>query len=103
MKLTILCGALALMAIGFARAADAPSADTAAAALKGSPRHGEWVDVAIPSSGTKLHIWVVYPEKKEKVGVVLVIHEIFGLSDWARAVADALADEGFIAVAPDFV
>jgi carboxymethylenebutenolidase len=45
----------------------------------------------------------VYPEKKEKAGVVLIIHEIYGLSDWIRGVADQLAKEGFIAVAPDLI
>src|SRR5437773_4244775 len=78
-----------------------PSADTAADALKNSTRHGEWVD--IPLSEGKLHTWVVYPERKDKAPVVLVIHEIFGLTDWVRAVADQLAAEGFIAVAPDLL
>ena len=50
-----------------------------------------------------LKTYVVYPESKEKAPVVLVIHEIFGLSDWVRAVADQLAADGFIAVAPDFI
>jgi carboxymethylenebutenolidase len=45
----------------------------------------------------------VYPERKDKAPVVLVIHEIFGLSDWARAVADQLAADGFIAIAPDLL
>jgi carboxymethylenebutenolidase len=104
MRINFLHIAALLVAIApILRAADAPSMDTAAQALKASPRHGEWVDIAIPGSDTKLHTWVVYPEKKDKAGVVLVIHEIFGLSDWVRSVADALAAEGFIAVAPDFV
>jgi carboxymethylenebutenolidase len=71
-------------------------------ALTKSPRHGEFVDIAMPD-GTKLVTWVVYPEAKDKAGVVIVIHEIFGLSDWARGVADALAAQGFIALAPDFL
>jgi len=81
-----------------------PASDkTAEKALKDSPRHGEWVDIPIPGSETKLHTFVVYPERKEKAPVVLVIHEIFGLTDWVRAVADQLAAEGFIAVAPDLL
>jgi carboxymethylenebutenolidase len=48
----------------------------------------------------KIHTWLVYPERNEKAPVVVVIHEIFGLTDWIRAVADQLAAEGFIAVAP---
>jgi carboxymethylenebutenolidase len=50
-----------------------------------------------------LRLWVVYPERKTKAPVVVVVHEIFGLSDWIRGVADQLAAEGFIAVAPDFL
>lgn len=78
-------------------------ADKAAAAIKASPRHGEWVDIALPKSDVKIKTWVVYPERKDKAPVVLVIHEIFGLTDWVRGVADQLAAEGFIAVAPDLV
>ncbi|MDQ3812960.1 MAG: dienelactone hydrolase family protein [Armatimonadota bacterium] len=79
------------------------SAETAQQVLKDSPRHGEWADVSLPGSETKIRTWVVYPERKDKAPVVLVIHEIFGLTDWVRAVADQLAAEGFIAVAPDLL
>jgi carboxymethylenebutenolidase len=77
-------------------------ADGAKAALASSPRHGEFVDVPFPG-GPKLVSWVVYPERKDKAPVVIVIHEIFGLTDWARGVADELASEGFIAIAPDLL
>ena len=50
-----------------------------------------------------MKLWVVYPERKDKAPVVMVISEIFGLSDWIRGVADQLAKDGFIAVAPDFI
>jgi CubicO group peptidase (beta-lactamase class C family) len=79
-----------------------PGGDAAKAALETSPRHGEWVDVKA-EDGKLVRTWVVYPERKEKAGVVIVIHEIYGLSDWIRAVADRLAADGFIAVAPDFL
>jgi carboxymethylenebutenolidase len=79
-----------------------PAEEQARPALDKSPRHGEWVDVKMPS-GPSIRTWVVYPERKDKAGVVLVIHEIYGLSDWIRGVADQLAKEGFIAVAPDLV
>jgi carboxymethylenebutenolidase len=72
-------------------------------ALEKSPRHGEYMDVKLPGSDQKIRTWVVYPERKDKAPVVLVIHEIFGLSDWIRAVADQLAAEGYIAVAPDLL
>ena len=80
-----------------------PSETTAKAALDQSPRHGEYVQIQSQSVGTPLRAWVSYPEVKDKAGVVLVIHEIFGLSDWVRGVADAFAAEGFIAVVPDLI
>jgi carboxymethylenebutenolidase len=69
--------------------------------LNKSPRHGEWAKVVV--NGAPVNTWVVYPERRDKAPVVLVIHEIFGLSDWIRGVADQLAAEGFIAVAPDLL
>jgi carboxymethylenebutenolidase len=80
-----------------------PSEETAKTRLDSSPRHGEYVDVKLPSGGVPIRTWIVYPERKDKAGVVLVIHEVYGLSDWLRAVADQLAREGFIAVAPDLI
>ena len=72
-------------------------------ALEHSPRHGEYQDVPMPGGGAPLRTWIAYPERADKAPVVLIIHEIFGLSDWIRAVADQLARDGFIAVAPDLV
>jgi carboxymethylenebutenolidase len=80
-----------------------PSEAQAKAALDSSPRHGEYVDVKMPGGGTPIRTWVVYPERKDKAGVVILVHEIFGLSDWLRGVADQVARDGFIAVAPDLV
>jgi carboxymethylenebutenolidase len=76
----------------------------AAARLAASTRHGEWVKIAWePGSADSLMAWVVYPETKKKAPVIVVIHEIFGLSTWVRGVADQLAADGFIAVAPDLL
>jgi carboxymethylenebutenolidase len=80
-----------------------PSAAAAKARLDHSPRHFEWADVNVPGSSTPVKTFVVYPERKDKAPVVIVIHEIFGLSDWIRGVADQLARAGFIAVAPDLI
>ena len=80
-----------------------PGEAQAKAALEKSPRHGEWVDIKLPSGGTPIRSWVVYPERKDEAGVVIVIHEIYGLTDWIRSIADQLAKEGFIAVAPDLI
>lgn len=80
------------------------SSNTAAARLQASPRHGEWVKVAWePGSRDSLMAWVVFPMSSAKAPVVVVVHEIFGLSTWVRAVADQLAADGFIAIAPDFL
>jgi carboxymethylenebutenolidase len=80
------------------------SASTAEARLKASPRHGEWVKIAWQSgSADSLMAWVVYPERRTRAPVVVVVHEIFGLSTWVRSVADQVAADGFIAVAPDFL
>src|SRR5947207_5028165 len=69
--------------------------------LNSSPRHGEWVD--IKSGDRTIRAFVVYPERKDKAPVVLVIHEIFGLTDWARSLCDELAEAGVIAIAPDLL
>jgi len=69
--------------------------------LEKSPRHGEWVE--IKHDQRAVQAFVVYPETRQKAPVVIVIHEIFGLSDWARSVADQLAANGYIAIAPDFL
>jgi carboxymethylenebutenolidase len=79
-----------------------PAQEFVAAALEASPRHAEWVDIRRSTGGT-VRAWVVYPETKNRTGVVIVIHENRGLNDWARAVADQLAEDGFIAIAPDML
>ena len=76
--------------------------DWAKANLAKSPRHGEFVTIHEPG-GRDLQAWVVYPEVKDKAPVVVMIHEIFGLSDWAREMADELAGAGFIVVEPDLL
>ena len=76
--------------------------EQAVRALKESSRHGEWVDIKM-KDGTALKAWVVYPERPNKTGVVLVIHDIFGMRDLPRAVGDQLAQDGFIAIVPDFL
>ena len=80
-----------------------PDEAGAKASLERSPRHHEWVDIAVPGREAKVAAFVVYPERKEKAPVVIVIQEIYGLTDWIRAVADRLAADGFIAIAPDLL
>jgi carboxymethylenebutenolidase len=102
-KTTRFAAAAVCLLASLAQASDPPSAETAEKVLKDSPRHGEWADVEVPGDTAKLHAWVVYPERKDKAPVVIVIHEIFGMSDWVRAVTDQLAAEGFVAIAPDLL
>jgi carboxymethylenebutenolidase len=80
-----------------------PGEAGAKAALERSPRHHEWVDVAVPGKDVKIAAFVAHPERKDKAPVVVVIQEVYGLTDWIRAVADRLAAEGFIAIAPDLL
>lgn len=86
-----------------AREATLPAGATEARArLNSSPRHGEWAMIAA-APGDSIRAWVVYPERPDKAPVVIVIHEIYGLTPWIRGVADQLAAEGFIAIAPDLL
>ncbi|MQA91718.1 MAG: dienelactone hydrolase family protein [Gemmatimonas sp.] len=77
-------------------------AEEAMARLESSPRHGEWVTIDTGAEDS-VRAYVVYPERTDPAPVVLVVHEIFGLSHWVRAVADQFAAEGFIAIAPDLL
>jgi carboxymethylenebutenolidase len=81
--------------------ATASAQDWAKARLEKSSRHGEWVE--FKSGERTIKAFVVYPERKDKAPVVLVIHEIFGLTDWVRGVCDQLAENGVIAIAPDLL
>ena len=79
-----------------------PDAAGALSRLGKSPRHGEWVTIRT-GGGDSLRTWVVFPERSTKAPVVLVVHEVYGLSPWVRSVADQLAADGFIAIAPDLL
>src|ERR1700691_1145981 len=91
----LLC--LAMLSAGLT----APAQYWARAKLEKSPRHGEWVDVT--NGARTVHCFIVYPEVKEGAPAVIVIHEIFGLTDWARSVTDQFAAAGYIAIAPDLL
>jgi carboxymethylenebutenolidase len=79
----------------------APASPHWKARVEKSPRHLEWV--TLEHGGRKLGAYVGYPESKEKATTVLVIHEIFGHSDWVKALVDDLAAAGYIAIAPDLL
>jgi carboxymethylenebutenolidase len=76
--------------------------DSSGQATTQSPRHGEYVMYAT-AAGDSVRAFVVYPERSDAAPGLIVIHEIFGLSDWIRSVADRYAAEGFIAIAPDLL
>src|ERR1041385_4392827 len=79
----------------------AAAQDWAKARIENSPRHHEWVKVK--HGDREVNCFITYPEVKDKAAAVIVIHEIFGLTDWARSVTDELAEAGYIAIAPDLL
>src|SRR6266850_114618 len=92
-----------LLALGLilATAAVGSAQDWAKAKLEKSPRHLEWVKVK--NVNREVNSFITYPEVKTKATAVIVIHEIFGLTDWVRGVTDQLAEAGYIAIAPDLL
>lgn len=96
MKRLLLFITLALFAVPFASAQD-----WATAKLEKSPRHREWVTVK--HGDRSVETFIAYPESKDKTPVVLIIHEIFGMTDWVQDLADQVAEAGYIAVAPDLL
>ena len=76
------------------------SGANAAERLAKSPRHAEWVAIKVGATDSVM-AWVVYPERKDKAPVVIAIHENTGINTWTRGVADQLAADGFIGIAPD--
>ena len=101
-RLSAMKSQLRVAVVGLLVCGVAGAQDWAKAALAKSPRHGEFVTIT-ETGGRKLQAWVVYPEVKDKAPVVVMIHEIFGLSDWAREMADELAGAGYIVVEPDLL
>lgn len=97
MRILVRLAVVAAMGVGVVQAQDWAKAN-----LAKSSRHGEYVTIT-EASGRKLQAWVVYPEVKGKAPVVVMIHEIFGLSDWAREMADQVAGAGYIVVEPDML
>ncbi len=75
--------------------------DWATQRLDASPRHHEYV--TLQANGKPLQAFVVYPEVKSKATAVVLIHEIFGLSAWAKSMADDLAAAGYVVIAPDLL
>jgi carboxymethylenebutenolidase len=86
---------------GFVQSANIPASGTTAPdRIAKSPRHAEWVAIKTGATDSVM-AWVVYPERKDKAPVVIAIHENTGINTWTRGVADQLAADGFIGIAPD--
>lgn len=64
--------------------------------------HGEWVKYAGPGGDTVM-AYIAFPERRDAAPAMIVIHEIFGMSDWIRSVADDFAAKGYVAIAPDLL
>ena len=90
-----------LLALFALSAVSLAAQDWAKSELAKSPRHQEWVTVK--HNGRSVETFIVYPESKSKTPVVLIIHEIFGMTDWVQSLADRVAEAGYIAVAPDLL
>jgi len=90
-----------LVVVAALAATSAPAQDWAKPRLEKSPRHLEWVKVK--NGAREVNCFIGYPEVKNKATAVVVIHEIFGLTDWVRGVVDQLAEAGYIAIAPDLL
>src|SRR3982750_832318 len=95
MKRLVVCLCALVLAV------PAAAQDRAKARLEKSPRHGEWVK--IKHGGREVTSLASAPEVKGKAPAVVVVHEIFGLADWVRLVADQLAEAGYIAITPDLL
>lgn len=91
--------ALTVMSVIFASPAIAQ--DWVKPKLEKSPRHLEWVTVK--NGDREVKCFIAYPEVAQPATAVIVIHEIFGLTDWVRGVTDDLAAAGYIAIAPDLL
>jgi carboxymethylenebutenolidase len=99
---SLVIGTLLLIPFGaLAQAPAQPAPNWAKMALEKSPRHREWVNVK--NGSRTVSAFVVYPEVKNKATSIVVIHEIFGMSDWVQMETDELAAAGFIAIAPDLL
>lgn len=91
----------ALLALALLLLPVAHAQDWARTHLDASPRHHEYV--SLHHGDRTVKAFIAYPETRSKAPVVLLIHEIFGLTDWAKEMADELAAKGYIVIAPDLL
>src|SRR5574337_981876 len=92
--LTVALVALGVGALGYGLLAHGPVRDRVTT-------HGEWR--WIPRGADSVRVYVAYPERADRAPAIIVIHEIFGLTDWEPTVADKLAGRGYVAIVPDLL
>ena len=93
--------ALLLFAATTVSCARSSGSSDAASAASAVTTHGEWIK--IPRGADTIRAYVAFPERSSRAPAIIVIHEIFGLTDWEPTVADRLAKAGFVAIAPDLL
>lgn len=101
MRPMVIISTVLLAAAGVSCARRQAPEDTASTGAATPTTHGEWISIA--RGGDSIRAYIAYPERRSKAPAVIVIHEIFGLTDWEPTVADRLAGAGFVAVVPDLL
>lgn len=66
-----------------------------------SPLRHEWVTVRL--GNRELKAFATYPQGKSTGPVVIVGHEVFGLTDSTKNTSDEIAQMGYVTLAPDFL
>ena len=69
--------------------------------VRPSDIHSEYVKFL--SGRDTITAYLAYPERRDPAPAVIVIHEIFGMSDFIRQTTEQLAKDGFVALAPDLL
>jgi carboxymethylenebutenolidase len=62
---------------------------------------GEWIH--IKKGADSIRAYLAAPVRSSLSPAIIVIHEIYGLTDWEPTVADRLAKAGYIAIVPDLL
>lgn len=90
-----------MLAVALLTTTAMPAQEWAQARVQKSPRHLEWITVKHDNREVKC--FVGFPERADRAPAVLVIHEIFGHTEWVQEVVDEFAAAGYIAIAPDLL
>src|SRR5207245_8504554 len=69
--------------------------------VRPSDIHSEYVKYL--SGKDTITAYLAYPERRDPAPGVIVIHDIYGMSDRLRPAVEKLAREGFVAIGPDLL